>query len=124
MTENIEWQIWVYVVHMGFYILYPGSSGSVQHMLPFYAGKIATDGTCGKEPTCQSQETRDFGFDPWVRKIPWRRSRQPTPVFLPGESYKQRSLAGYSPWGHKVLDMTEATCTYARLPHGSNKQLQ
>ena len=60
MTENIEWQIWVYVVHMGFYILYPGSSGSVQHMLPFYAGKIATGGTCGKEPTCQSQETREI----------------------------------------------------------------
>ena len=38
---------------------------------------------------------------------PWRRKRQPTPVFLPGESHRQRSLAGYSPWGHKVLDMTE-----------------
>ena len=36
--------------------------------------------------------------DPWVRKIPWRREWQPTPVFLPG----QGSLAGYSPWGHKV----------------------
>ena len=36
-------------------------------------------------------------FDPWVRKIPWRRKWQPTPVFLPGESHGQRSLAGYSP---------------------------
>ena len=44
-------------------------------------------------------------FDPWVRKIPWRRARQPTPVFLPGESHGQRSLAGYSPWGHKELDI-------------------
>ena len=35
------------------------------------------------------------GFDPWVGKIPWRREWQPTPVFLPGESYGQRSLAGY-----------------------------
>ena len=35
-------------------------------------------------------------FDPWVRKIPWRRERQPTPVFLPGESHGQRSLVGYS----------------------------
>ena len=34
---------------------------------------------------------------------------QPTPVFLPGESHEQRSLAGYSPWGHKESDMTEAT---------------
>ena len=34
--------------------------------------------------------------DPWVGKIPWR-AQQPTPVFLPGESHGQRSLAGYSP---------------------------
>ena len=38
---------------------------------------------------------------PWVRKIPWRRAWQPTSVFLPGESHGQRSLAGYSLWGHK-----------------------
>ena len=43
------------------------------------------------------QETR---FNPWVRKIPWRNKQQPTPVFLPGKSQGQRSLAGYSPWGH------------------------
>ena len=47
------------------------------------------------------------GFDPWVRKISWRREWQPTLVFLPGESHGQRSLADYSPWGHKELDMTE-----------------
>ena len=41
------------------------------------------------------QETR---FDSWVRKILWRREWLPTPVFLPGELYGQRSLAGYSPW--------------------------
>ena len=46
-------------------------------------------------------------FDPWVRKIPWRRKGQPTPVFLPGESHGQRSLVGYSPWGPKESDMTE-----------------
>ena len=46
-------------------------------------------------------------FDPQVRKIPWRRAWQPTPVFLPGESHGQRSLAGYSPWGRKQSDMTE-----------------
>ena len=37
------------------------------------------------------------GFDPWVRKIPWRRKWQPTPVFLPGESHGRRSLVGYNP---------------------------
>ena len=41
------------------------------------------------------------GFDPWVRKIPWRRAWQPT-VFLSGKFYGQRSLAGYSPWGCTV----------------------
>ena len=39
------------------------------------------------------------GVNPWVGTIPWRREWQPTPVFLPGESHGQRSLAGYSPWG-------------------------
>ena len=42
------------------------------------------------------------GFDPWVGKTPWRRAQQPTPVLLPGESHGQRSLAGYSPWGHRI----------------------
>ena len=48
----------------------------------------------GKEPTCQC---RTLGFDPWVGKFPWRGKRQPTPVFLPGESHGQRNLAGYRP---------------------------
>jgi len=56
-------------------------------------------GTSGKEPTCQCRRHKRPGFDIWVGKIPWRRAWQPTPVFLPGESYGQRSLAGYSPWG-------------------------
>ena len=40
--------------------------------------------------------------DPWVGKIPWRRERLPTPVFLSAEFHVQRSLANYSPWGHRV----------------------
>jgi len=52
-------------------------------------------------------QCRRGGFDPWVRKIPWRREWQLIPVFLPGESHGQRSLAGYSPWGRKELDMAE-----------------
>ena len=48
-------------------------------------------------------------FDPWVRKIPWRRKWQPAPVFLPGEFHGQRSLADCGPWGLKEPDMTEAT---------------
>ena len=52
-------------------------------------------------------QCRRPGFDPWVGKIPWRRAWQPTLAFLPGESHGQRSLAGYSLWGRKELDMTE-----------------
>ena len=54
----------------------------------------------------KKQENR---FKPWVRKVPWRRAWQSTPVFLPGESYGQSSLAGYSPQGGKELDTTEVT---------------
>jgi len=46
-------------------------------------------------------------FDPWVRKIPWRREWLPTPEFLPGEFHAHRSLASYSPWGCKESDTTE-----------------
>ena len=46
-------------------------------------------------------------FNPRVGKIPQRRNWYSTPAFLPGESYGQRSLAGYSPWSHKELDTTE-----------------
>jgi len=50
---------------------------------------------------------RRCGFDLSVGKIPWRREWLTPPVFLPGESHGQRSLAGYSPWGGKESDMTE-----------------
>ena len=52
----------------------------------------------GKESICQCRKLR---FDPWAGKIPWRRKWQPTPLFCPRKSHDQRSLAGYSPWGHK-----------------------
>ena len=57
-----------------------------------------SDGASDKEPACKCRRHR---FNPWVRKIPWRTKWQPTPVSLPGESYGQRSLAGYSLWGRK-----------------------
>ena len=54
-----------------------------------------------------AQLVKRHGFDPWVDKIPWRRVWQPSPLFLPEESYGQRSLVGYSPWGRTELDTTE-----------------
>ena len=51
------------------------------------------------------------GFYLWVRKIPWKREWLPTPIFLPGESHEQRSLAGYSPWCCKESNMTDQLST-------------
>ena len=59
-----------------------------------------------KNPPANAGDIR-VEFNPWVGKIPWRRTQQLTPGFLPGESHGQRSLADYSPWGHKESDMTE-----------------
>ena len=76
----------------------------VLSMLPRWHG--------GKEFTCQCQRHRRCRFNSWVRKIPWSRKWQPTPVFLPGKFHGQWSLAGYSLWGRKELDMTEHAHTY------------
>ena len=74
-------------------------------LMTLYAeGKLAMEDYMA----CQSRMHKRHGLNPWVRKIPWRRKWQPTPVFLPGESRRQRSMASYSPWGHKKLDTTEA----------------
>ena len=56
-----------------------------------------------QNPPANAGDIRDVGL------IPWSGARKPTPVFLSGESYGQRSLAGCSPWRRKKLDMTEVT---------------
>ena len=59
-------------------------------------------GGCGKESSCQCWR---LGLDPWVRKIPWRKKQQPIPVFLPGISRGQGSLADYwEPCVHGVAE--------------------
>jgi len=78
-------------------------------------------GASGKEPACQCRRHKRHWFDPWVRKIPWRRKWQPTPVFLPGEFQEQRSLAGYSArdcrrvrhsWAHThLVELTFLLCS-------------
>ena len=60
-----------------------------------------------KESSCQCRRLRRHGFDSWVGKIPWRRKWHLILVFLPEKSYRQRSLAGYSPQSHKESDTTE-----------------
>ena len=70
------------------------------HDNPLQYSWASLGGSNGKETACS-------GCDPWVGKILWRRTWQPTPVFLPGESHGQRSLAGNSEQGHLELDETE-----------------
>ena len=53
----------------------------------------------GKEPACQCRSPKRCRFNPWVRKIPWRRKWQPTPVFLPRKFHGQKSLVGYKSMG-------------------------
>ena len=67
-----------------------------------------------KESACQC---RRRGFNPWIRKMLWRRKWQPTPVFLPGKFHGQRSLAGSGPWGRTESDTTEqlSVHTHTRL---------
>ena len=71
--------------------------------------------TSGEESTCQCMRCKRLRLDLWVGKIPWRRKWQPTPLFLSGKSGGQRSLAGYSPWGHRELGMTEHTHTHTQI---------
>ena len=66
-------------------------------------------GSAGEKHTRPCRRPKRPGFNPWVGKSPWRRKWQRVLVFLPGEPHGQRSLAGYSPWGHKDSDMTEYT---------------
>ena len=64
--------------------------------LPWWLRRLSVCPQCGKP-----------GFNLWVRKIPWRRKWQSTPVLLPVKSHGQRSLVGYSPWGREESDTTE-----------------
>ena len=61
----------------------------------------------GKESSGQCRRCKRRRFCLGIRKIPWKRKGQPTPVLFSGESHGQRGLAGYSPWGHEESDTTE-----------------
>ena len=62
-------------------------------------------GSSSKEYACQCRRPKRHGFDPCIRKIPWRRKWQSTPVFLPRESHGQKSLVGYR--DYKESDVAE-----------------
>ena len=71
----------------------------------------ATKGGSDGKSVCL--QCRKPGCDPWVRKIPWRRKWQPTPVLLSGKFHGQRSLVGYSPWDRRAgLNWVTSLCTF------------
>ena len=72
-------------------------------------------GASGKEPACQCRRCKRWEFNLWVRKIPWRRAWQPSPVFLPGESQGQRNLVGYSPGGRTEGASHNLACHHTPL---------
>ena len=63
----------------------------------------------GKASACQSRDIRHRGFDPWAKKVPWRRKWQPSPAFLPGKPYAKRSLAGLHSTGSQKVGHNLAT---------------
>ena len=67
---------------------------TLMEVIKVKCGHKLPGGASGIEPACQCRRHKRHRFSPWVRKIPWRRAWQPTPVFLPGESHGQRSLVG------------------------------
>ena len=96
LPQDISWEV-SFTALSDLWLLRP-----LQHLFyGFPAGSVVKNAPAMQE-TC-----RRHGFNPWVRKIPWSRKWQPTPVFLPGKSRGQSSLMGYRPWGHKELETTE-----------------
>ena len=68
-----------------------------------------------KESTCNAEDTEDAGLIPGLGRSPGERNGNITPVFLPGESHGQKSLAGYSPCGCKESDMTEQLSVHTHI---------
>ena len=66
-------------------------------------------GTGGKEPACHCGRHKRYGFDPWVRKIPWRRKWQRLQYSCLQNPMDRGFWWAHSPRGHKESDTTEAT---------------
>ena len=67
----------IILVSASWYCVY--ALNEIEHIWGF------SGGAGGKDPACQCNRHERCWFNPWVRKIPWRRAWQPAPVFLPGE---------------------------------------
>ena len=80
----------------------------------------------GKESACQYRRCRRHGFNPWIKKMPWSRKWQPTPVFLPGKFHGQRGTWGFTV--HRITKSSDMTVTeltqYSREVQYSILQVQ
>ena len=102
---------------LSFYVTQPFLSISSLASHPIISPIPLPRGPEGKESACQCRRHRRYGYNLWVRKIPWRKKWQPTPVFLPGKFHRQMSLKGYSWWGWKELDTTEHMAHSPSFPY-------
>ena len=91
MSSLTQWT-WVWPSSRNWW--WTGSPGMLQSM---GSQRVGHDWATELNWTEPMQETKRQQFYPWLGKMPWRRTWQPTRVFLPGESHRQRSLAGYGP---------------------------
>ena len=76
-------------------------------------GGFSAGSAYNKEPACQCKRHKKCRLDRCVRKMPWRRKWQTTPIFLPRKSHGQKSLVDYSPWGCRV----KHNWTHTHTPH-------
>ena len=89
----------MHLVFTSYYLLYEGLVHmSVLHS--FCEIWVLSSNLLGKEPACQCRRCRRCGFDPWVWKIPGEGNGNPLQYACSEKSCGQRSLVGYSPWGH------------------------
>ena len=109
-----QWKIYFshYLQYIYFFVLLEVWNGFGIHSLHLF--ERASQVSQCKESACPR---RRWGFNPWVRKIPWGRKWQPAPVFLPEESPRTDEPGGLHgvPWGHKELDSTQRPSTYTHL---------
>ena len=100
---SVSWNSWA-----------PGGLANPQYLVKSYDLKGEKKQRC--KNVTGKPELHFCMQDPWVRKIPWRRAWQPTPVLLPRKSYGQRSLAGYSSWGHRARhNRSDLACVHQDL---------
>ena len=113
--ENLFLNFYNYSAYLG--KMYRMKETLIWHWVGFLGGAVV------KNPPVNVGEIRDYRLSLCVRKILCSTSKwQPTPIFLPGKFHGQRSLAFYSSWGHKELDMTERLSTHTHTHQHLPKQ--